>query len=226
MFDFLGDLLGLNKGKATKAAAGQNQDIISGYDAQGNAIIDQGSNAAGGYLQQATDMYSPLAKLATGTAGLYGDALGVNGADGSARAKDAFTTGPGYDFAMDQGLQAVGRRRSAGGSWDSGNTDIDTLGFASGLANQEYGSWLDRLANPGSVISSAIPGMTGALNNQANLATGTASQRLGLTGEVASGRMGANNQFAQGEEANKAGIASLGSNLLGMAGKAFGWGGF
>lgn len=226
MFDFLGDLLGLNKGKATKAAALENQDLIRGYDAQGRAIIDDGSAAAGGYLQQVTDTYSPLAKIATGAASLYGDALGVNGAGGSARATEAFQTAPGYEFQRSQGLDALDRRASAAGRFQSGNADIDAMTYATGLADQSYGSWLDRLANPGSTISGAIPGLTGALNNQANLATGTAGQKLGLAGDVTSGLMAGKNQWAQGEEANKAGIASFGSNLIGLAGKAFGWGGF
>jgi hypothetical protein len=136
MFDFLGDLLGLNKGKATKIAANQNTGLIRQYDDRGSNIIQGGANEA---------------------------------------------------------------------------------------ADQSYGSWLDRL---GGMSSTALSGQTGALNNLANLATGTASQKLGLAGDVTSGLLGANNQYAQGEEANKAGIASLGSNLIGMAGKAFGWGGF
>lgn len=216
MFDFLGDLLGLNKGKATKAAADKNTGIINGYDAQGNAIIDAGSQKAGGYLGQAAGLYDPI----KGSTGLYADALGLNGAEGAGRANEAFTTSPGYGFTLDQGLQALDRRRAASGSFQSGGADIDTMTYATGLAGQEHGNWLDRL---GGLSNTALAGQTGALNNLANLATGTASQKLGLAGEVASGHMGANNQYAQGEEANKAGIAGFGSNLAKLA---FGWGGF
>lgn len=232
MLGFLGDLLGLNAGNATKDAAVSNRKLIQDYDVRGNKLIDQGSTKAGGYLQDVTDLYSPLAELATGTAGLYGDALGVNGAAGSARARDAFTTNPGYEFQRDQGIQALDRSASARGSFQSGGAMADVLDYSQGLADQSYGSWLDRLANPGSIISGGIPGMAGGLNNQANLATGTASQKLGLLGDTTSARMGSVNQYAEGEEANKAGIASLGSNLMGLAGKAFGsgkafgWGGF
>jgi len=226
MLGWLGDLLGLNSGDPAISAGWENKTTLGGYDTRGNAIIDAGAAQAGGHLQQVTDMYSPLAKLATGAGNLYGDALGINGADGSARAKSAFTTNPGYDFARDEGLKAVERRRSAGGSWDSGGTDIDTMTYATGLADQSYGSWLDRLANPGSIISGAIPGMAGALNNQGNLATGTATQKLGVTSDVVNGFLGATNQMAEGESANKAGVAGLGKNLMSMAGKAMGWGGF
>lgn len=219
MLGFLGDLLGLNKGNATKDAAVWNQGVISGYDAQGNAIIDQGSAAAGGYLNQVSDLYKPIA----GATSMYADANGLNGAAGNERATGAFQTAPGYEFQRDQGLQALDRRSSAAGRFQSGNADIDAMQFATGLADQSYGSWLDRLNG---MSNTALSGQTGALNNLANLATGTASQKLGLAGEVASGKMAGNNQWAGGEEANKAGIASFGGNLIGMAGKAFGWGGF
>lgn len=219
MFDFLGDLLGLNAGKATKNAAGQNKTIIGNYDAQGNQIIDQGSAKAGGYLDQVAGLYEPIA----GSTGMYADAMGLNGAGGNERATGAFQTNPGYEFQRDQGIQAIDRSQSARGSFQSGGAMADVMGYSQGLADQSYGSWLDRL---GGLSNTALAGQTGALNNQANLATGTASQKLGLAGDVASGYMGANNQYAQGEEANKAGIASFGSNLIGMAGKAFGWGGF
>lgn len=226
MLGFLGDLLGLNAGNATKDASWQNKDVLKGHLTTGNQIIDKGAAQAGGYLQETRDLYSPLAQLATGAGQMYGNALGLNGAGGSAEAKAAFQTSPGYQFSLDQGLQALDRRRSAGGSFQSGGADADTMAYAIGTADQAHGSWLDRLANPGQIISSGIPGMAGAINNQANLATGTASQKLGLRTDFTNGYLGANNQYAEGEEANKAGIASLGSNLLGMAGKAFGWGGF
>lgn len=226
MFGFLGDLLGLNKGEATKDAASQNQEVITNYGNTGRGIINAGADKAGGYLQQVTDLYSgQIDRGKQGTA-LYDDAMGLNGAEGNARATGAFQTSPGYDFARDQGLQALDRRASSMGSYQSGGTMADVMDYATGTANKEYGSWLSRLGGYEGTLNAGTAGKAGGLNNQANLATGTATQQLGLEGDVASGTMGATNQWAQGEEANKAGIASFGGNLLGMAGKAFGWGGF
>lgn len=219
MLGFLGDLLGLNAGKSVIDAAGQNQGLAYYYDKRGGDIIDKGEYDARGYLDQVAGLTKPLA----GATGMYADALGLNGAEGRDRTTQAFRADPGYGFQMDQGLQALDRRRAAAGSFQSGGADADTLAFSQGLADQSYNSWLDRLNG---ASNTAISGQTGALNNLANLATGASSQRLGLAGDVTSALMAANNQNAQGEEANKAGIASLGSNLMGLAGKAFGWGGF
>lgn len=219
MFDFLGDLLGLNAGKATQRAAWDNKEVIGGLDKRGTAAIDEGSAAAGGYLKQVAGLYDPI----KGSTGLYADAVGLNGADGSGRAKTAFQTAPGYDFQMGQGLQALDRRASSAGRMQSGNADIDAMTYATGLADQSYNGWLDRLSG---LNTQSLNGQTGALNNMANLATGTATQKVGLATDVTNGFLGANNQDAEGQEANKKGIASLGSNLMGLAGKAMGWGGF
>ena len=56
MLGFLGDLLGLNAGNATKDAAVSNRKLIQDYDVRGNKLIDQGSTKAGGYLQDVTGL--------------------------------------------------------------------------------------------------------------------------------------------------------------------------
>lgn len=226
MLGFLGDLLGLNKGEGTKTAATQNKGAIAGYDIKGNAIIDAGSAKAGSYLDQVAGLYDgQIGRGQQGTA-LYDDAMGLNGAAGNARAMSSYASSPGQEYALNQGLQALDRRRSAAGSFQSGGADADTISFATGTANQNYGDWLTRLSGYNGITDAGIAGKAGGLNNLANLATGTASQKLDLAGNVVSGNMNANNLYAKGVEANKAGIADLGSNLLGMAAGKLGWGGF
>jgi hypothetical protein len=216
---WLSSLLGLDAGKATEDAGEQNKRIITDYDKKGTGIIDAGAAKAGGYLDQVAGLYKPIA----GSTAMYGDAIGLNGAEGNTRATGAFETNPGYQFELDQGIQALDRGNAARGSFQSGGAEADVLDYSQGTARKAYGGWLDRLKG---TSDTALAGQTGALNNSANLATGTASQKLGLAGDVASGYMSSFNQMAQGQEANKAGIASLGGNLMGLAGKAMGWGGF
>ena len=69
----------------------------------------------------------------------------------------------------------------------------------------------------------AAAGTAGALTNLGGLYQGTADDRLGLDASVTQGYMGANNQFAQGKEANAAGLAGLGSSIGGLAGKFLGF---
>jgi len=149
--------------------------------------LDQSSGTAQGYLDQsktdALGSLTPLTDLASkygaGTS-LYLDALGVNGADAAAKARDAFTPSLSYDFTLDQGLDAINRRRNAAGMLDSGNADRDAQTFVTGVASQESNNWLDRLAgliNP-ELTATSTAATTGANINQAY---GTNSANLAAT---------------------------------------------
>lgn len=212
--EWLGDLLGLNKGKATQAAANQNKDVIKGFDTKVTGLIDAGTGKQADYLNQSLD----LASLGDNASGILGDIYGLNGAEGSARAMDAFTAGPGYQFNMDQGLQALERRAAARGNLQSGNTDLDTLGFAQGLAGQEWNNWVNGIA-------SGVDRQIGTLGGLAGLYGQDTAQRIGLATDVASGTMGANNQVAAGKEAGQGALWTMLGNAAGVAGSLAGLGG-
>jgi hypothetical protein len=202
IFDSIGDALGLNKGKATEAAAKKNMGVINALDPVGQGYLNTALDNSQSYLDQTQ----------TG-ATMYSNALGLNGAEGAQAATDAFQTGPGYQFARDQGLDAVMRNASAMGRVGSGNTSTDLVNYATGLADQTYGSWLDRVG--------------GYMNNLGG-ATGGANAALGgLTdwaGSIASAKMGANNQTASGREANQGWGTDLLKTVAEIGGKAFGYG--
>lgn len=150
--------------KAEEAAAQRNQGLQQGYDTlsglygQGRDAINTGASTAQGY-------YQPLiAKYGAGS-NAYGDASGANGAEGYARARTNFQTNPGYQFQMDQGLQALNRGHAAAGRLDSGNADADTLKFATGLADQSYGKYMAGL-------QPYLGGEAGAVGGAAGVATG------------------------------------------------------
>lgn len=210
VFETIGDWLGLNKGKATQKAAEQNRGIIDQLGQTGRPII-QG-------IQDTSNDYLDLGKLGANT---YADAMGLNGAAGAARAQDAFHTGPGYQFGLDQGLQALERNASRYGRSDSGNTDLDLMKYATGYANQAYGDWMNNL--------SGYNNMYGAGVDRSNSAAG-----LGLDFEtgLSQGYMGANNQVAAGKEAGQGAMLDALGGLVGIGGRlasggAFGgYGGF
>lgn len=204
IFDTIGDMLGLNKGKATIAAAGENKNLINQLGATGRPIIQGIQDTTGDYLD-----------LGKSGAGLYADALGVNGADGSARATEAFQTNPGYEFARDQGLQAIERNASKYGRLDSGNTDSDMGRFAIGTADQAYGDWLSNLS-----------GYNGMYGNGVQADSTAAGLGLDFESGITSGLLGANNQKAAGKEAGQGALLDTIGSIAGIAGKAFGYGGF
>jgi len=95
-----------------------------------------------------------------------------------------FRTDPGYQFARDEGLDAVQRAQNAAHILDSGDTTKATLRYAEGLANQQYGAYVDRFGNyvnrlyslAGAGQNSATQSGTNALNTGTTLGNIAASQ--------------------------------------------------
>ena len=223
MAGFFSNLFGAgDTGKATKKAAEENIQVLGDYRDTASGLYDTGFDTANERIGEARGLYSGMSKR--GLAGLdsYFDALGLNGAEGNARAVDQFQTAPGYDFRMEQGLQALDRRAAGRGMLASGNTNLDTIRFAQGLADQEYNSYLDRLSGLGSLYQQGVSGEANALGNLANLATGEAGARVGLESQYATGLMGANNQIAEADEMRSAAKRQGANNMLGVVGTLVG----
>lgn len=210
-------------GGAEKAAADRNRAELGNYQTQGLGYLAGGYNTAQGNLTSALGAYQPLADLAYQQgqgSKLYLDALGVNGPDGTTRAQSAFTTSPGYQFNLDQGLAAINRRRAAGGMLNSGNADADAIKFGSGLASGEYNNWMTGLSglnsNAISATGAAANGQAGVYGSLANLGQQNATNQVNLLGNVTSGMMSANNQQAAGEAAGAKNLLGLGTSILGL----------
>lgn len=222
MASFFDSLFG---GGNEREAADKNRQLYADYLSKGTTALDNGLASSKSALDAAGGIYSGLQdKYGAGT-GLYLDALGVNGADKAATAQQSFTTNPGNDAAIKAGLDAINRRRAAGGMLDSGNADLDALTFAQNNQNTQYNSWLDRL---GGLISPEMAAGSGAAGNQTNLANlyqTDATNRIGLQGNFTSGTAGANNAEAAGASAGAKNLlggalslATLGTSLAGGGG--------
>ena len=230
MASFLSTLFG---GGAEKEAADKNRALYSDYLNKGTGYLDTAYGNSQGYLNNALGAYTPLSNLAgqyrQGT-DLYLNALGVNGAEGTQAARDAFTSSPGYQFSLDQGLDAINRRRAVGGMSNSGNADIDALKFGQGLASQDYGNWLSSLAgvnqNALAATSGTAQGQAGAYGALSDLSQADASNRIGLQGNYTSGNVSANNMQAAGEAAGAKNLLGGALSLAQLGLTAGGVGGF
>jgi hypothetical protein len=216
---FLSGLLGLDAGKATMKAAKQNRAEMDALGHRGFGYIDSGEGQSRVALNQAGGLYDPYIGTGAQANGMQANALGLNGTGGSDAARSAFRAGPGYDFQVDEAMRAAGRAASAGGMLASGNLMAEMLSRGRSLADQEYGSWLDRLSSQSAQGLQAAQGKSGALKNLSDLYQSAAGQRLGLDNAIVAGRMGATNQYAQGKEQNKNAWAGLGSKITDIAGK-------
>ncbi len=164
---------------AEQAAAQRNQGLQQGYDAL-SSTYGQGRDAINAGAATATGYYQPLMASNNAGATAYGNVSGANGAAGSARAYDDFLHSGaygGFNFANDQGLQAIARQHAAAGNGASGNADADAARFTTGLAGQ---TWRDYQS-----------GLQPYLQGQQQATAGAAG--------VATGQGGALNQSFQGQ---------------------------
>jgi hypothetical protein len=148
---------------AEQAARDRNAGLQQGYNALSD-LYGQGRNALTQGYNQASSYYAPLVASTTAGSNAYGDASGANGTAGLQRAMDTFKNSGQYGtygFALDQGLQALNRTHAAAGNPVSGNADADTLKYATGLAGQTYGSYLQGLSPYLSANNSAVSGAAG-----------------------------------------------------------------
>lgn len=203
----IGNVVGgaMQAGAANRAASA-NTALANDYQKRGLGYLDAGTKKAEGYLGQVRDQWSPFGSM-------YTNAMGLGGAEGNAAAREAFQTSPGYDFALNQGLQATNRAASAQGFLGSGNVMTALQDRGHGLASQEWGGWLDRLG-AGAMAN------TGAMTDLANLHAGDAAQRVNLTQGTLQSLMGANNQRAAGGQAFGASVGNAFGGFGGyLAGK-------
>lgn len=195
---------------AEEAARQRNAGLQQGYDALSSSY-GQGRDALTTNFGNASNLYSGLINSTGAGAKAYGDASGANGAAGLQAATDNFKNSGqygAYGFSLDQGLQALNRTHAAAGNLNSGNADADTLKYATGLAGQQYGNYLQGL-------SPYLGANSGAVAGAAGVDTGLGS---GLNASY-QGQGGAANANYTGQGASNAAATmnnyNVGSNVLG-----------
>lgn len=211
-------------GGAEKEAADKDRALYQAYQQQGTGYLKDTYGQGRTDLGQAVGAFSPLATLGqqynqAGTLNL--DALGVNGPEGNARATGAFQAGPGYQFAFDQGMDALNRRRAAGGMLNSGNADVDAIKFGQGTANQEFQNWLANLKGYGQMglqaTQGAAAGQAAGYGGLADLANQYGQNQTNLLGNTTSGQANANNLQAAGEAAGAKNLLGFGTDMAKLA---------
>lgn len=176
--------------------------------------LQQGYDTAQGFLGQAGDLYKGM--TAAGQPGLdkYGALTLGSGAD----IQKALEGTAGYQFNMDQGLQALQRSRAAGGMLASGNTDTDTLAFAQGLAGQQLGAERAALQPYLGMYTGGIQGQAGVLGQQAGTATDYFTGRANVLDDTTKSIVGLGTEaFKAGDAAksqNQANMINIGTGLL------------
>lgn len=185
----------------------QNTDIFNSGYANANNALQGAYNTSNNWLNNSRNYYSPYADMGNQAVNAYQDAMGFNGADGSARANAAFRATPGYQFALDQGLDAVNRSAATRGMASSGNTAVELAKYASGFADQTYGNYMNRLQNGMQQGFGAAQGLAGIDQGLANNATNYGASQSNLSMQHAGNLAGVNtglSNLSQGSANTKA----------------------
>src|SRR5215831_3967283 len=146
---------------AEKAAQLQEQSLRDAQQA-GSGLLNKGLDLATGSYTSGIAPF--LSNFQTAQAGqnAYADAFGINGPQGNARAVANFQGSPGYQYGVDQAIEAVKRNQASTGQLASGGTNSDILKQTLGLANQNWGQYTAGL----------LPFLTGANQAAGGIQTG------------------------------------------------------
>jgi hypothetical protein len=90
------------------------------------------------------------------------DILGLNGPDAANAARANFQAAPGYQWSLDQGLRSVDAGAAAKGLLRSGATLKAEQTFGTGLADQEFTNYYNRLFDLSRLGESAAAGSASA----------------------------------------------------------------
>jgi hypothetical protein len=176
MASIFGNLFG-DAGTFTDAASTAARAAMQGYGV-GADVEAQGRQQLTNLYGQGLKPLQDVSAQAMPALGMYGKALGLGGAPGSAEAMAAFQTTPGLSYAQRMMQQATDRSMGRGGFESSGNLLTALQQNALGLSSQQYQQWLNSLA---SLSGYALP----SAQSQANLALGTGALNLGSFGRQA-----------------------------------------
>lgn len=189
-------------------------------------FMGQGLGAIGRNFDRARDeyrinYYDPYSRIGEQGTSAYADSLGLNGPEGRLAALGRFQSGPGYQFALDQGTDAISRQAAARGTLAGGGTSADLLRFGQGLANQEYGGWQDRLRGLGEQGLTAAGGQTGRQGALAGISTDQGRAEANIYGGMADLYRKGLDRKAEDARAGQRNLIALLAGGANLAGRAF-----
>lgn len=187
----------------------------SAADAQRDAAVNA-ARADEKKFQQIRSDFAPYRESGASANATYADLIGLNGPERQAAAYQNFRSDPSYQYAMDQGIDAIQSSAAAGSLGIGGGGVLRALQrHGQGLQNQQYGTYLQRFMDASNQGLNAAA-QTGASANQA------AARQGQYTLDAGAARAGGYLSMANGVN----GAISNGLNLYGyMRGNNGGGGG-
>ena len=201
---FFGTLLGTDQAKQAQQAA---DDTYNKQLGNIRALLGYGDEQVGKYNALASN-YDPY----TSTGLDFNNRLQT-----LLQNPESIRGQPGYQFNMDEGGRALENLNAARGTLNSGRASKDVMRFSQGLADQTYGSTLDRLMNGSKMGLGAESMQTGiqaqGLGNQFDAQKSAYQGGMQSAGTVGQGIIaGANAQSAGMQN-----LINIGGMILGAA---------
>ena len=109
--------------------------------------------------------FAPYRETGASALTKYADSLGLNGDAARDQFRTDFRADSGYQFSFDEGQRAVQGSAAAKGGLLSGGAMKALNRFGTGLADQQYGSYLDRYMNLANLGQNSAA-QTGAFGSQ------------------------------------------------------------
>jgi hypothetical protein len=231
----LGQLLG---GAAPLLGTGA---ALYGQQNASEAVVNANQSAINNqtqYLGNIGNIYNPYTTAGAGATSALSSAEGLGG---GAPNYSGFENMPGYQFAIQQGTQAIDRQAAASGSGYTPNTQAAVGQYVTGTAMQDYNTYIQQLqatAGMGETAANQLGGITyntGANTSQlmANTGQSQAGMYTGM-GQTVAGALGGYGGYGSGVNGGGGGggagagygsVASGIGNIAGGISTMFGGGG-
>lgn len=191
---------------------------LYGQQNAGEAIssaADAGIGQAQSYLGNVNSIYGTQAATGNSAMTALGQAEGLNGQTAN---YSNFENMPGYQFAVQQGTQAIQRQAASMGSAYTPNTAQAVGQYVTGTAMQDYNTYISQLQQTAGLGASANQGLASA-----NLQTAGNIEQLGMNSGLAqagiyTGATGTGGVNGSGTSTSAVGsLLGSGLNLLGSA---------
>lgn len=179
--------------KAQTRGLNQGFGIARDYNEKSIDALEEGRSDALGALKQGGQAHQGLYRRGVGGIDYYNQLLGGPGGDPQ-QMQQTLEGIPGYQFARDQGVQALDRQANAKGNPYNAT---DVLQFSQGLADQNYFSYLNALQPNFGLAQSGAGGIASNAVNQSNVHTNTASNIANAHSNM--GNLGYNTQVGIGQ---------------------------
>ena len=199
--------------------ANQEKQAAKGIaNAETNAN-QQAMNYTQGMYNQSASNLNPFISAGQGATNQLQQGLGPNGALGRQFTLADFQNSPGYQFQMQQGLNAIQNSAAARGGAMSGGVQKALQQYGTGLAEQSFGQERNAfMANQQQNIN-ALGGLAGRGENAAGTLGQFGMQTANMISQDYKGIGNAQaNQFAATAAANNQSIGTIGSTLSSAVG--------